>query len=91
MGWRDITGPGVGADPGTRRWVYFVHSYVLTPRDPAAVTAIAHFGDVAFPAMVRCGNVAGLQFHPEKSGTDGLALLAHALGVASSDRQLHES
>ena len=85
VGWRAVTGAGA------TRWVYFVHSYVFTPRDPEVVTATATFGDVTFPAIVRRGNVTGLQFHPEKSGRDGLGLLAQALDVASFDRMHHVS
>jgi len=52
--------------------VYFTHSYVVpvTP-DTAAVT---EHGD-AFAAIVQRGRVAGVQFHPEKSGDVGLRIL----------------
>ncbi|HXF82653.1 MAG TPA: imidazole glycerol phosphate synthase subunit HisH [bacterium] len=58
--------------------VYFVHSYVVQPADPETVVAVADHG-VVFPAVVACGRVVGLQFHPEKSGPAGLRLLAGLL------------
>lgn len=53
--------------------VYFVHSYHATDCE-AAVTATAEYG-VELTAAVECGNVYGCQFHPEKSGAVGLAIL----------------
>jgi imidazole glycerol-phosphate synthase subunit HisH len=82
VGWRAIT------VHGTERWVYFVHSYAVRPQDASIVVASAAFGHTTFPAIVRAGNVTGLQFHPEKSGRDGLTILADVLGVATSDQPL---
>lgn len=53
--------------------VYFVHSFYATNCAPALV-ATAEYG-VAVPACVANGNVYGCQFHPEKSGAAGLAIL----------------
>lgn len=57
---------------------YFVHSYVASEVEPEAVVYQCQYGDVAFVAAVRQGSVIGFQFHPERSGQDGLALLASA-------------
>ena len=55
-------------------WVYFVHSYAAEASDD--VVATCDYGaDV--PAVVERGNVAATQFHPEKSGENGLHLLAN--------------
>ena len=59
---------------GDERYYYFVHSFVVEPDDPAVVAAEADYG-VTFPSVVVRDNVWGTQFHPEKSGTDGLALI----------------
>jgi imidazole glycerol-phosphate synthase subunit HisH len=57
---------------------YFVHSYQLVPADPADVLADTDYGG-AITAMVAKGNIAGTQFHPEKSQTLGLRLIANFL------------
>ncbi|WP_374115037.1 imidazole glycerol phosphate synthase subunit HisH [Ancylobacter mangrovi] len=57
---------------------YFVHSYHLAPARPEDVVATTDYGQ-AVTAMVARDNVAGTQFHPEKSQRLGLALLANFL------------
>ena len=54
-------------------FVYFVHSFYAKDCDEAIV-ADADYG-VTVPAVVANGNVYGCQFHPEKSGQVGLAIL----------------
>jgi glutamine amidotransferase len=58
--------------------MYFTHSFVFAPSDAADVVAFADHGG-RFPAAVARGNVAGVQFHPEKSQDAGLKLLANFL------------
>ena len=55
-------------------YVYYVHSFYA--RDCGASTlGVSRYGNVAVTGAVRCGNVWGAQFHPEKSGDAGLRLL----------------
>ena len=61
---------GIGASP----WVYFVHSYA-PPAGGAAVASCDYGGRVV--AAVARGNVWATQFHPEKSGPTGLAMLGN--------------
>jgi glutamine amidotransferase len=61
---------GLEPDP----WVYFVHS--LAAEDSDATVATCRYGGEVV-AMVTDANVAAVQFHPEKSGTNGLRLLAN--------------
>lgn len=56
--------------------VYFVHSYYAQPDDPADVLAYSDYGG-RFCASAGRGNIAGVQFHPEKSQRAGLAILAN--------------
>lgn len=55
-------------------YYYFVHSYYPLPTDPSAVVATAEYG-VRFAAAIEVGPLLAVQFHPEKSGPTGLALL----------------
>ena len=69
---------GLGAEP----WMYFVHSLHAVPDDPSHVAATVTYGgelNVAF----RRGNVFATQFHPEKSSSSGLALLANFVRAAA--------
>ncbi len=83
MGWNALralrphpTVDGLGSTP----FVYFVHSYHAAPADPADVVADADYGGPV-PAVVARGDVTGVQFHPEKSGPVGLALLRGWAGM----------
>ena len=55
-------------------YVYFVHSYHAVPEDARIITAQATYGE-RITAAVSQGNVQAVQFHPEKSGTVGSAIL----------------
>jgi len=58
--------------------VYFAHSYAAEPEDEAVVAAeVEHEGRVV--AAVERGAVAGVQFHPERSGPAGARVLANAM------------
>jgi len=53
---------------------YHVHSFVCRPREAEDVVGRGEYGE-RFASIVERDNVAGVQFHPEKSSRDGLALL----------------
>ena len=63
---------------------YFVHSYAPRPADPeggdVALAVTDHGPD--FVSAVARGRLAGVQFHPERSGRDGLRLLANFASLA---------
>ena len=61
-------------------WMYFVHSYA--PDNRANAVATCEYGG-AVVAAVEAGTVWGTQFHPEKSGENGLRLLANFVSVAA--------
>jgi glutamine amidotransferase len=56
-------------------WVYFVHSYAADPADPRLTTAQVAWGDQPVTAAIWQDTIAACQFHPEKSGPVGEAML----------------
>ncbi len=60
-------------------YVYFTHSYKAPVTSETASSA---FYMEPFAAAVECGNVMGVQFHPEKSGETGLKILRNFLEMA---------
>lgn len=61
-------------------YAYFVHSYYCEADDPAVVAAGTVYG-IEYASVVEQGTVWGAQFHPEKSGTDGLTMLKNFLAI----------
>jgi glutamine amidotransferase len=59
-------------------WFYFVHSYFANPANPADIAATTDYG-APFASALQHGNIFAVQFHPEKSQTSGLRLLANFL------------
>jgi glutamine amidotransferase len=89
IGWSPLVVP-----PHERRWdrtlldgvvpganVYFVHSFTAAPANPDHRLADCHYDGVVISASVARGNVYGCQFHPEKSGTVGLKIIANFLSL----------
>lgn len=81
MGWNElaIAKPHpllAGLEPGAH--AYFVHSYVIKPTDSAHLLATTDYGG-AFAAAIGRDNIAGTQFHPEKSQNAGLTILGNFL------------
>jgi glutamine amidotransferase len=84
MGWNTLTVvnnhpllDGIPTGPGGLH-AYFVHSFHLVTPDRAALLAETEYGGPV-TAMVGRDNIAGTQFHPEKSQTLGLKLIANFL------------
>ncbi|MBI4196515.1 MAG: imidazole glycerol phosphate synthase subunit HisH [Deltaproteobacteria bacterium] len=75
--WKDTTtswegSPLRGTTPGD--YVYFCHSYYVQPEDQSVALTRTHYGHYDFISSLRCQNVFGFQFHPEKSGPVGLEM-----------------
>jgi len=75
MGWNTVTtGSGSALFKGVEdQSFYFVHSYAVK-KQVGAIASISHHGE-DFLAAVEDGVIAATQFHPEKSGDAGLALI----------------
>lgn len=84
MGWNNLVlnkkdDIAKGINPGD--YVYFVHSYYAKTSDFNDVVLYSEY-EVPFPAVVRKGNVIGMQFHPEKSSAVGRILLKNYLEMS---------
>jgi glutamine amidotransferase len=74
IGWNEVSTAGGVFD------AYFVHGF-WPDADPAAVAGTTTVDGFTFPSLLRAGSLTGTQFHPEKSGPVGRALLrAFAVG-----------
>lgn len=62
---------GIDKDP----FVYYVHSYRASDYNDEDLVGYSCYGSLKIPGLVRKNNVIGAQFHPEKSGEDGLKML----------------
>lgn len=61
-----------GIEP--KPFFYFLHSFYAAPADPSVVLASAEY-HLRFPAVIKQGAIAAVQFHPEKSGLAGIQFL----------------
>ena len=76
MGWNSLHwSPGDPWAPSSPAWCYFVHGFALWESPDAVATC--EVAGRRFVAAVRRGSVAGCQFHPERSGPEGVAFLGH--------------
>ena len=79
MGWNQVFQAEphplwAGIEDGSR--FYFVHSYYVEPASPGEIAGSTDYG-IPFTSAVARDNIFAVQFHPEKSARDGLALLAN--------------
>jgi imidazole glycerol-phosphate synthase subunit HisH len=85
MGWNTLersAGSRLVAGLPDPTWCYFVHSFAPDPADDGDVAAWCDYGR-RFAAAVERGPVWATQFHPEKSGRVGLALLGNFVAAAA--------
>ncbi len=57
------------------QYMYFVHSYFANIANKNDVLSYTNFGDIKFTSAFQKNNIFGTQFHPEKSGENGLSIL----------------
>ena len=77
MGWNMVTLPkeiDLFDGLGTEKHFYFAHSYYAQPKDSDVKIAYTEYG-FQLPAAIQKNNIYGTQFHPEKSGRQGLQIL----------------
>jgi imidazole glycerol-phosphate synthase subunit HisH len=85
MGWNqlNVTQPDLALwnDLPADAWLYFVHSYYVEPTDPKLTAATVTHGSQTVTAAIAQNNVMAVQFHPEKSSTLGLQILANFVAL----------
>ncbi len=82
MGWNEVRWEGSHPlSPGHAGQYYFVHSYVCVPREPVAVGRTEY--GTSFVAAIGRDNVFATQFHPEKSGDEGIEIYRNLVEAAS--------
>ncbi|OCN03827.1 imidazole glycerol phosphate synthase subunit HisH [Erysipelotrichaceae bacterium MTC7] len=78
MGWNQLsfTRNDVLIDEMQEAYVYYVHSYLATNYDSEDLVGYSNYGNLQVPGYFHKDNIFAMQFHPEKSGEVGLAMLA---------------
>ena len=72
-------------------WVYFVHSFYVDPADSSIRAATITHGSQTVTAAIARDNLMAVQFHPEKSSTAGLQILANFVSLVSSKQPVTAS
>jgi len=89
MGWNQVQLPDsmeIFSGLGPTRYFYFAHSYYAEVLESDAKIAYTDYG-LAMPAAIQKGMIFGTQFHPEKSGPQGLAVLANFWRICKQEGQ----
>jgi len=76
--WNDT----IFADVAPEESVYFVHSFVVVPKNEENNLAYCEYNGIKLCAAIKSGNMYGCQFHPEKSGDVGLRIIKKFLTLA---------
>ena len=71
--------------------MYFIHSFGMVVEDADNVVATVRVNGLDVPAIVRHGAICGCQFHPERSGEAGLALLAQFVKLETASLLLPQT
>ncbi len=58
---------------------YFVHSFYAQPYNPEDIFCFTNYDGLKFCSGIKKNNITGIQFHPEKSGTNGMNFLKNLL------------
>jgi imidazole glycerol-phosphate synthase subunit HisH len=64
--------------------MYFVHSFVVQPRDSYNILSLTEYSNYHFCSSVKKGNIYGCQFHPEKSGQTGLKIIKNFIRMCQT-------
>ena len=97
IGWNRI-GPADAGNAG--RWhetllrgvasasdMYFVHSYYVRPSDPSVVLALTTYAGISYCSVLQKDNLFACQFHPERSGEEGLKLYRNLAALVRAPKR----
>lgn len=75
MGWDEIV------NKERKEFVYFAHSYFFSPFKNESTIVVSTFSAAGnkLPAQLQSGNISGIQYHPEKSGSAGIRILKNTI------------
>jgi len=77
IGWNDVRpvkGSALLSGHPKKEFYYFLHSFYAVPDDRSILSGFTDYG-LEYPSVVEQGRIRGVQFHPEKSGGQGIELL----------------
>lgn len=86
IGWNQVAPQGQSElwhDLPPDPYLYFVHSYICRPRDPAMIAGLTDYGG-PFCSVVAAGTIWGTQFHPERSGRIGQQLIRNFVSAVGA-------
>lgn len=72
-------------DISVNEYMYFVHSYYVEPENGSNILAVTKYNDFEYCSSIISNNVFGFQFHPEKSGIEGLNIYKNFKKLISND------
>lgn len=81
MGWNNLKSAKASRIlPDAGEFMYFVHSYYIEPEDKDIISSYTTYGE-ELAVSIEKGNIFAVQFHPEKSGEAGLAILKNFISL----------
>ena len=88
IGWNrlEVVHPDTILSAADHPFVYYVHSYRAQDHREEDLVAYSMYGSLKIPGYVRHGNILGMQYHPEKSGEDGLDMLRRFAALCEEGR-----
>ena len=93
IGWNKIWQPNTEKNPWANSllngmangaYMYFIHSYIAQPLNTEVILSTSTYGQIEFCSSLRKKNVFACQFHPERSGTQGLHIYRNLATVFNS-------
>lgn len=84
-----INSPLMGLPAG--EFMYFVHSFYVKPEDSQVVLSVSHYRQIEFCSSLRRGNIFATQFHPERSGPQGLQIYRNMIAFIREQNRFKEN